>query len=185
MVRLEITGESAKDALYDLRGLAEALLTPGDPVAAASAATDIPATAPRGRKRQSAATPAPDTEAPAADTLVPAAPAVNTPAPAPAAPVAPSAAPAPATTPPAAQAAPAASTAPATPSAIPAPGPAPAERAVTLDDISNAGSALIDMGKMDAIMSLMGKYGVQAITQLKAETYPAFAADLRALGAPI
>jgi hypothetical protein len=48
-----------------------------------------------------------------------------------------------------------------------------------------AGSSLIDQGKMADVMALMTRYGVQAITQLKPETYPAFAADLRALGATI
>jgi hypothetical protein len=38
---------------------------------------------------------------------------------------------------------------------------------------------------MADVMALMTRYGVQAITQLKPETYPAFAADLRALGATI
>ena len=56
---------------------------------------------------------------------------------------------------------------------------------ITLDAISRAGAALVDQGKMQQIMALLGKYGVQAITQLNANAYEAFAADLRALGAAI
>lgn len=56
---------------------------------------------------------------------------------------------------------------------------------ITLDAISRAGAALVDQGKVQQIMALLGKYGVQAITQLNASAYEAFAADLRALGATI
>lgn len=67
-----------------------------------------------------------------------------------------------------------------------APAPAQTQAApITLDAISRAGAALVDQGKMQQIMALLGKYGVQAITQLNANAYEAFAADLRALGAAI
>lgn len=70
--------------------------------------------------------------------------------------------------------------------AQPIPAPAQTQAApITLDAISRAGAALVDQGKMQQIMALLGKYGVQAITQLNANAYEAFAADLRALGAAI
>lgn len=60
----------------------------------------------------------------------------------------------------------------------------PSERkSYTLDDISKAGVALIDHGKMMQLCDLLERYGVHAITQLPAECYPAFVADLKALGA--
>lgn len=91
------------------------------------------------------------------------------PAPAPVAPVAPptqvqSAAPAPAPT---------------------APAPAPAVKALTLNDISNAGAELVDRGMMPQLVELLGRYGVQTVLMLKPEQYSAFAVELRALGANI
>jgi hypothetical protein len=53
----------------------------------------------------------------------------------------------------------------------------------TLDDIANAMAELIDAGQMSACMATIRKYGVPAINLLKAEQYPAFAEDLKALGA--
>lgn len=55
----------------------------------------------------------------------------------------------------------------------------------TLDQISRAGAALVDAGKMEQLVSLLTKYGVSAITQLAADQYGAFAAELRALGAQL
>ena len=55
----------------------------------------------------------------------------------------------------------------------------------TLDMIATAGSALIDAGKMDALLNLLGKYGVEALTALDPAQYGSFANDLRALGAQI
>lgn len=52
-----------------------------------------------------------------------------------------------------------------------------------LDDIANAMAALIDEGKMVACMATIRKYGVPAINLLPKESYPAFAEDLKALGA--
>lgn len=57
--------------------------------------------------------------------------------------------------------------------------------AYTLDQISKAGAALVDAGKMEPLLSLLAKYGVQAITQLQPSQYGIFATDLRALGAQI
>lgn len=95
---------------------------------------------------------------------------------------------------PAAPAAPAPVTPPPAPAA-PAPAPAPQTAApampvagaptYTLDQISKAGAALVDAGKMEPLLGLLTKYGVQAITQLQPAQYGVFATELRALGAQI
>lgn len=61
--------------------------------------------------------------------------------------------------------------------------PAPSEKAYSLDDLSRAGATLIDQGKMPQLLELLGRYGVQAVTQLDPSTYPTFVSDLKALGA--
>lgn len=58
-------------------------------------------------------------------------------------------------------------------------------QAYTLDQISRAGASLVDAGKMEQLLALLGRYGVQAVTQLQPEQYGAFATDLRGLGAQI
>ena len=81
----------------------------------------------------------------------------------------------------------------AAPAAPPAPAPAPAAPAVpvttaptyTLDQIAKAGASLVDAGKMEPLLALLSRYGVQAVTQLAPEHYGAFATELRALGAQI
>lgn len=55
----------------------------------------------------------------------------------------------------------------------------------TLDQISRAGASLVDAGKMQQLLELLGRYGVQAVTQLKPEQYGTFATELRGLGAQI
>lgn len=75
-------------------------------------------------------------------------------------------------------------------SAAPGNTPAPAVPvtgvpAYTLDQISRAGASLVDAGKMQQLLELLGRYGVQAVTQLKPEQYGAFATELRGLGAQI
>ena len=59
------------------------------------------------------------------------------------------------------------------------------EREYTLDEISRAGAALIDQGKMPQLIDLLKRYGVQAITQLKPEQYIPVAVELRGLGAEL
>lgn len=84
--------------------------------------------------------------------------------------------------------APVATPAPAvTPMANVAPAPAVPTSApqYTLDMIATAGSALIDAGKMDQLMGLLGKFGVASLTELAPESYGAIANELRALGAAI
>ncbi len=53
----------------------------------------------------------------------------------------------------------------------------------TLEMIAAAGSSLIDAGKLDALMALLGKYGVDSLTNLAPEHYGAIAMELRTLGA--
>lgn len=90
-------------------------------------------------------------------------------------------------------AAPAQTAAPAAPT-VPVAAPAPTAQAptvptsapqYTLDMIATAGSALIDAGKMDQLMQLLGKFGVASLTELAPENYGAVAGELRALGAAI
>lgn len=127
----------------------------------------------------------PTTPAPAAPVAAPVSPApVNpTPGPAPttAAPVvAPSPSPTPVTN------APTAGPTSAAPGNTPAPAvPVAGAPTYTLDQISRAGASLVDAGKMQQLLELLGRYGVQAVTQLKPEQYGAFATELRALGAQI
>lgn len=55
----------------------------------------------------------------------------------------------------------------------------------TMDQIAKAGACLVDAGKMNDLLALLGKYSVQAVTQIKPEQYGAFVTELRALGAQI
>lgn len=113
------------------------------------------------------------------------------PAPAPAAPVSPAPVtptqtPAPTATPPVAAPAPTAGQTSAAPGNTPAPTvPVTGAPTYTLDQISRAGASLVDAGKMQQLLELLGRYGVQAVTQLLPEQYGAFATELRALGAQI
>lgn len=66
-----------------------------------------------------------------------------------------------------------------------APDDARASRAITFDDITAAGSQLLDEGRMNDLMDLLKGFGVQAVTQLKPEQYDAVAISLRTLGAKI
>lgn len=81
-------------------------------------------------------------------------------------------------------------TAAVTPSAPTAPTPtAPTATAATvnytIDQLSVAGAALCEQGKMAQLIALLGKYGVQAVTQLKPtpDVLNPFASELKALGA--
>ena len=115
-------------------------------------------------------------------------------APAPVAPVSAPVPPAPVpqvTTPPIPAPAPVAAPAPA-PAATPAvpTNPAPvvpvaAAPTYTLDQIAKAGASLVDAGKMEQLLALLAKYGVQAVTQLQPDQYGVFATELRTLGAQL
>lgn len=121
----------------------------------------------------------------------------TTPAPAPApvpaptapvspAPVNPTQTPAPTMAAPVAAPAPTAGQTSAAPGSTPAPAvPVAGAPTYTLDQISRAGASLVDAGKMEQLLALLGRYGVQAVTQLQPEQYGAFATELRALGAQI
>lgn len=114
---------------------------------------------------------------PAGNAPVAPAPVQTAPTPAPVA--APASAPAPAPTP----AAP-----PVTPmptAAAPAPAVPVTAPTYTLDQIAKAGANLVGAGKMEQLLALLTKYGVQAVTQLTPDQYGAFATELRALGAQI
>jgi len=75
---------------------------------------------------------------------------------------------------------------PVAPAAPPTPVvPVAGDLTYTLDQIAKAGASLVDAGKMEQLLSLLSKYGVQAVTQLAPEHYGAFATELRALGAQI
>lgn len=102
-----------------------------------------------------------------------------TPTPAPVAAPAPAPAPAPTPTP----AAPPVTPMPTT--AAPAPAVPVTAPTYTLDQIAKAGANLVDAGKMEQLLALLTKYGVQAVTQLTPDQYGAFATELRALGAQI
>lgn len=69
---------------------------------------------------------------------------------------------------------------------VPTPQPTPAAAPTfTPEMIANAGANLLERGLMPQLMGLLQKFGVQAVTQLRQDQYPAFAAELRALGANI
>lgn len=67
----------------------------------------------------------------------------------------------------------------------PAAVPVTTTQTYTLDQISRAGASLVDTGKMQQLLELLSRYGVQAVTQLQPEQYGAFATELRGLGAQI
>ena len=70
----------------------------------------------------------------------------------------------------------------------PAPTPAvpvAAAPTYTVEQIMAAGSTLMDAGKINDLMNLLHKFGVQAVMDLKPEQLGAFATEMRALGAAI
>lgn len=177
MMEMKITVE-APDLAASILKLAEAiasgpdpaLLIPDEPLPVSA----YPATP--------AAAPVAASVAPVAAPVSPA-PVNPTPGPAPTT-AAPVAAPSPSPTP--VTNAPTAGPTSAAPGNTPAPAvPVTGAPAYTLDQISRAGASLVDAGKMQQLLELLGRYGVQAVTQLKPEQYGAFATELRALGAQI
>ena len=112
---------------------------------------------------------APTVETPVVETP---APAVETPAPAPT-PITPVVE---APTPVPAPVVPVVPVAPAVPTAAPQ---------YTLEMIANAGTSLLDAGKIAELTGLLAKYGIEALTSLDPAQYGAMAMDLRALGAQI
>lgn len=55
----------------------------------------------------------------------------------------------------------------------------------TLDMLANAGATLINAGKMNGVMAILAKFGVEALTSLTPDKYGAVALELRNLGAQI
>ena len=170
MMEMKITVE-APDLAASILKLAEAIASGPDP---ALLIPDEPLPV--------SAYPATPAAAPVAAPVSPA-PVNPTPGPAPTT-AAPVAAPSPSPTP--VTNAPTAGPTSAAPGNTPAPAvPVTGAPAYTLDQISRAGASLVDAGKMQQLSELLGRYGVQAVTQLQPEQYGAFATELRALGAQI
>ena len=174
MMEMKITVE-APDLAASILKLAEAIASGPDP-ALLIPDEPLPVSA-------YPTTPAPVAPVPPVAAPVSPAPVNPTPGPAPtmAAPVvAPSPSPTPVTN------APTAGPTSAAPGNTPAPAvPVAGAPTYTLDQISRAGASLVDAGKMQQLLELLGRYGVQAVTQLQPEQYGAFATELRALGAQI
>lgn len=55
--------------------------------------------------------------------------------------------------------------------------------AYSMDQLARAASQLMDAGKQNELVQLLGQFGVQALTALPQEQYGAFATKLRELGA--
>ena len=62
---------------------------------------------------------------------------------------------------------------------------APAARQYTADEIARAGASLLEKGLMPQLIALLGKYNVQSIAGLRPDQFPAFAEDLKAMGADL
>ena len=52
-----------------------------------------------------------------------------------------------------------------------------------MDQLARAASQLMDAGKQNELVQLLGQFGVQALTALPQEQYGTFATKLRELGA--
>lgn len=55
----------------------------------------------------------------------------------------------------------------------------------TQEQIALAAAQIMDAGRQTELIQLLGSFGVQAVTQLPAEQYGAFATSLRSMGARI
>lgn len=164
MMEMKITVE-APDLAASILKLAEAIASGPDP---ALLVPDEPLPV-SGYPTTPAPAPAPVSPAPVNPTQTPA-PTV----------VAPSPSPMPVTS------APTAGPTSAAPGSTPGPTvPVASAPAYTLDQISRAGASLVDAGKMEQLLALLGRYGVQAVTQLQPDQYGVFATELRTLGAQL
>lgn len=65
------------------------------------------------------------------------------------------------------------------------PGAPSAPLAYTMDQLAVAATQLMDAGKRNDLVALLGSFGVQALTALPKEQYGAFATQLRAMGAKL
>ncbi|MCW2277758.1 hypothetical protein [Heliophilum fasciatum] len=72
------------------------------------------------------------------------------------------------------------------PTSMPQPAPVPTSTpSYTMDHLAVAGTQLVDAGRQPELISLLNRFGVQALTQLPKERYGEFATALRTLGAKI
>lgn len=60
-----------------------------------------------------------------------------------------------------------------------------AAKTYTLDELSRAAMTLMDMGKQELLIGVLGEFEVKSMPELSKEQYPAFANKLRELGADI
>jgi hypothetical protein len=76
----------------------------------------------------------------------------------------------------------------------PAPTPTPAEQSAavpttaqtyTVEQLAVAATQMVDAGRRQELVNLLGRFGVQALTALPKEQYGAFATALRQMGAKI
>ena len=80
---------------------------------------------------------------------------------------------------------------------VPAPAPAPVatpeqpapvpttQQTYTMEQLAVAATQLVDAGRREELVGLLGQFGVQALTALPKEQYGAFATALRQMGAKI
>ncbi len=74
---------------------------------------------------------------------------------------------------------------------VPSPQPAPAPavptttQTYTMEQLAVAATQLVDAGRREELIGLLGQYGVQALTALPKEQYGAFATTLRQMGAKV
>lgn len=59
------------------------------------------------------------------------------------------------------------------------------EQGYTMDQLAVAATSLMDAGKRQDLVNLLGQFGVQALTALPKDQYGAFATALRGMGAKI
>lgn len=91
------------------------------------------------------------------------------------------------------QPAPVAAPVPAPTAQVPAPAatpeqPAPVpttQQTYTMEQLAVAATQLVDAGRREELVGLLGRFGVQALTALPKEQYGAFATALRQMGAKI
>ncbi|MDT8715465.1 hypothetical protein IAI10_02180 [Clostridium sp. 19966] len=60
-----------------------------------------------------------------------------------------------------------------------------AAQSYTMDQLAVAATQIVDSGRRNDLVNLLGSFGVQALTSLPKEQYGAFATQLRAMGAKI
>ena len=71
---------------------------------------------------------------------------------------------------------------------VPAPQPAAVpttQQTYTMEQLAVAATQLVDAGRREELVGLLGQFGVQALTALPKEQYGAFATALRQMGAKL